>query len=156
MTPTQQVSDADLRDRILRQLARTPGIGPERVGVAVNDGAVTVAGQVRSYRERQDVLLALHRLGVTAVASELTIQHTWAARDDSDVARSVAEALAGAPDIPAAALLATVHQNIVTLMGEVSTLVEKESAELAVHNLPGVAGVMNAITVVPASSTLSR
>jgi len=66
---TEQVRIA-IEEAIERQAARTA----ERIRVAVCDGVVTLAGKVRSLREKQAVLAAIgHAPGVTTVDDQLLV-----------------------------------------------------------------------------------
>ena len=67
---------------------------PEAIGVAVQDGAVTLTGHVSTYAQKLAAARAAERVyGVKAVANDLKVKLSGAPRDDSDIARAIAHVL---------------------------------------------------------------
>ena len=55
-------SDAEIRDDVIKELQWDPQITePEAIGVAVQDGAVTLTGHVSTYAERMAAARAYSR-----------------------------------------------------------------------------------------------
>jgi osmotically-inducible protein OsmY len=68
-------------------------------------------------------------------------------RTDSDIAQAVRHALEWDVVVPDTQIRSTVSQGWVTLEGEVGAWFERDAAERALRNLPGVRGVVNTIEV---------
>ena len=82
-------SDAEIRDDVIDELRWDPQItDPDAIGVAVQDGAVTLTGACAHLRARSSPPpVPLERVyGVKAVANELNVKLAGAPRDDSDIA----------------------------------------------------------------------
>ena len=150
MTTTHQ-DDHHTKVRIVEELEWTADVDGDRVGVAVNDGAVTLSGQVLSYPEKSAAVQAAMRvLGVTAVADEIEVRHVWGEHTDADIARTASAAFAHTIAVPPGAVTATVHDHVITLAGSVHWQYQREAAHRTVASLPGVVGVRNTVTLEPA------
>ncbi len=153
MTQTVRRSDAELKTAIAEELAWTPGMDSTHVAVAVNQGAVTLSGEVDSYPEK---LLAEKTVsgvrGVTAFAEEITVRGDWNDVNDTDVAREAAEALQRFVVVPSGMVTAAVHDHVITLSGHVPWHYQRDAAERAVRYLRGVANVRNDIRIKPTVS----
>ena len=75
-------SDAEIRDDVIDELRWDPQISDaDAIGVAVQDGAVTLTGHVPSYAEKLAAARAVERVyGVKAVANDLTVKLAGAPR----------------------------------------------------------------------------
>jgi osmotically-inducible protein OsmY len=150
MTTTQHQTDHQIKTSILAELVWTPSIQADRVGVSINEGAVTLSGQVQTYPEKTAAVRAAFRVrGVTAVADEIEVHNTWAPRQDVDIAREVAELLDRSPFALQGAVKAEVRERVVTLTGTVAWHYQRESIRRAVAGLPGVHGVNDTMTLKP-------
>lgn len=130
------------------ELEWTPEVSPENIGVSVNDGTVTLSGEVNSSAERiaaKNAALRLH--GVTAVADDLTIRGHGQHPTDSDVAEAVRSALRWADDVPHDDIKAEVREGVVILTGEVRWNYQRVAARKAVERLNGVHSVDSRITL---------
>ena len=80
---TQHATDHELKDGVERELDWTSDVDGDRIGVAVNDGAITLSGQVASYPEKAAAVNAALRVrGVTAIADEIVVRHRFGPRTD--------------------------------------------------------------------------
>jgi len=124
---------------------------PNEIGVAVNDGVVTLTGWVDSYAKRWGAEEAAYRVrGVKAVANDVEVRLPGSSeRTDSDIAAAAVRALQWDNLVPADRINVTVSKGWVTLKGEVEWQYQKENAERDVRKLWGVKGVSNLITVKP-------
>jgi osmotically-inducible protein OsmY len=160
MTHTLHKTDHELKTAVVEELAWTPSVNADNVGVSVHEGAVTLSGQVRTYPEKQHAIRAAMRVsGVTAVADELTVASAWAPRDDTDIAVEATEALDRLVHIPAGAVKAQVHNRVITLSGEVAWQYQRDEVRRAMIGLRGVNGVVNNVTLkptVPISPALAK
>ena len=86
--------NSDLKVAVERELDWAAEGRNDRVGVSINDGAVTLSGQVESYPEKAAAVDAALRVrGVTAIADEIEVRHSRGIREDADIAREAAAAL---------------------------------------------------------------
>jgi osmotically-inducible protein OsmY len=146
MTTTQHLTDHQLKEAICAELAWTPSVKADQVGVALIDGAATLSGEVGSYPEKEAAVAAALRVrGVTAVADEIVVHYAWDRREDADVARDVSAAIAATVVLPVGSVKATVHDHVVTLSGTVTWQYQREAAHRAVATSPGVTSVRNMI-----------
>src|ERR1700735_3401083 len=113
-------TDSEIRDDVTVELQWDPEItDPDAIGVAVQDGAVTLTGHVPSYAEKLAAARAAERVyGVKAVANDLTVKLAGAPRDDSDIATAIAHVLENNVQIPEGRVHARVQNGWVPLEGE--------------------------------------
>jgi osmotically-inducible protein OsmY len=142
--------DQRLRTEVERVLQADPELDATRIGVAVEDGTVTLSGAVASTASRSRAVRITEGVtGVRAVAGHLAVEPPAdAAAHDAEVARVTAHALECHTDVPAT-VTATVENGCVTLHGHVQWAEQREAAELAVRSVPAVAGVRNLISLNP-------
>lgn len=142
-------SDSQLLNDVQEELVWDPSVGRVEIGVAVNNGVVTLSGQVDSYPKKSAALRATERVtGVRAIADELkTILSSSSIRSDTDIAHVVADALRWDIQVPEEKIKARVDDGWVWLDGDVEWEYERAAAEDAVRNLTGVRGVSNDIRI---------
>jgi osmotically-inducible protein OsmY len=143
--------DTQIRDDVQRELFFSPVVNSTTVGVAVQDGVVTLTGTVESYTQKLEALRAAGRIsGVRAVVCDLTVQlpgpHEWT---DTDLARAVANVLAWNSSLPPDRIRIRVENGWITLEGTVDWQYQKDTAVAAVSYLMGVRGVVNLLSVNP-------
>ena len=146
-------SDAEIRDDVIDELRWDPQISDaDAIGVAVQDGAVTLTGHVPSYAEKLAAARAVERVyGVKAVANDLTVKLAGAPRDDSDIATAIAHVLENNVQIPEGRVHARVQNGWVTLEGEVDYEYQRREVERMVRQVRGVIDVIDTITIKPAA-----
>jgi osmotically-inducible protein OsmY len=147
----QVKSDSEIREDVIDELKWDPQITePEAIGVAVQDGAVTLTGHVSTYAQMLAAVRAAERVyGVKAVANDLKVKLSGAPRDDSDIARAIAHVLEWNVRVPEGKVQARVSDGWVTLEGEVEYEYQRHEVERMVSNVRGVVGVSDLITVKP-------
>jgi osmotically-inducible protein OsmY len=62
MTMTAHQTDHQLKEAISEELAGTPSVEADEIGVALNDGAATLSGQVGTYPEKEAAVAAALRV----------------------------------------------------------------------------------------------
>jgi osmotically-inducible protein OsmY len=150
MTMTKQSTDHDLKVAVERELDWAAEVRNDRVGVSINDGAVTLSGQVESYPEKSAAVDAALRVrGVTAIADEIEVRHSRGIREDADIAREAAAALRNTVAVPTDSVKVTVHNQQITLVGEVAWQYQRAAARHTVAAIPGVTGVTDSIKLKP-------
>jgi osmotically-inducible protein OsmY len=149
------MSDMTLKQDILDELEFEPSIDAADIGVAVENGTVTLSGHVRSYSERQAAEDAVKRVkGVRAIAQEIEVRPVGTAvTADDEIAKRIVRLLDWNTSVPAGTVQVRVSKGWVTLTGKVEWNYQRQAAAKAVHNLPGVSGIRNLIEILPAVSS---
>src|SRR5258707_3724172 len=144
-------SDSEIREDVLRELRWDPEVrDAEAIGVAVQDGAVTLTGRVPTYGQKLAAARAASRVyGVKAVADDLQVRLFGEPRDDSDIARAIAHVLEWNTNIPEGKVRARVQAGWVTLEGQVDWDYQRHEVERMVRHVRGVVGITNNIDVTP-------
>ena len=144
------MDDKTLRQNILDELEFEPSIDAAHIGLAVDNGVVTLTGHVSSYEEKLVAERAVRRVrGVKAIAQEIQVRYHYQLKtDDDEIARRAADVLAWNL-VPADSIQVTVEKGWVVLSGKVDWQYQKIAAESAVSKLAGVSGVTNLIELNP-------
>ena len=150
-------TDSEIRDDVISELQWDPQItDPNAIGVAVQDGAVTLTGNVPTYADRLAAARAAERVyGVKAVANDLQVKLAGEPRDDSDIAKAIAHVLEWNVQVPEGKVHAQVQNGWVTLDGEVEWGFQRHEVERMVRQVRGVIGVTDNIVVNPPTSPQS-
>jgi len=145
------MTDRDLQQHVQSAFDWEPSVESSDVGVSVDNGIVTLRGDVRSFAEKEAAeRVALRVYGVRAVANDLTVQIPSAAeRTDSDIAQAAVNALQWHTSVPDKHITVVVRNGWVTLSGNVDWQFQKDAAARAVRDLMGVRGVTNTIAIQP-------
>lgn len=143
--------DTKLRQDVLAALEFEPSIDAADIGVAVENGTVTLTGHVPTYAQKSTTeRIVMHVKGVKAVAEEIEVRPMGAHRTaDDEIARRAVATLTWNTSVPADAVKVKVEKGWVTLTGKVEWHYQRTSAYDAVHMLPGVIGVSNLIEIKP-------
>jgi osmotically-inducible protein OsmY len=142
-------TDSQLKHDINAELEWDPAVDAAHVGVAVEDGVVTISGHLSDYAEKYAVERAVHRVaGVRAVAVEVDIKlDPRHQRSDAEIAAAIEAAFGWHAKIPADRIRVRVEQGRVTLSGDVDWDYQRHNAELVVRPLTGVVQVVNKIAL---------
>jgi osmotically-inducible protein OsmY len=145
------MKDSALRQDIIDELEFEPYIDANDIGVAVEDGIVTLTGHVPTYSQRLAVERAVSRLkGVRGIAEEIEVRPTGPdGTHDDEVAKRVANTLKWSTLVPDGRVQVRVQDGWVTLTGSLEWNYQKNGAADAVRHLRGVRGVNNFITLAP-------
>lgn len=143
------MTDKELQEEILAELACETEVHPERIGVSVENGVVTLSGHADSYGQK----LAVERVVKRVYSAQAIVDHLEVrlpARDevpDPELAQSAVLAIEKLSQVPADAIRITVRDGHVTLEGAVDWHRQRQAVENAVHHLRGVRGVHNHLTL---------
>ncbi len=145
------MGDKTLRQAVMDELEWEPSIGAQHIGVAVEDGVVTLTGHVGSYIERLAAEKAVKRVkGVRAIAEEIEVRFPSDKKtSDDQIAKRALDLIAWDSTIPKDRIQIKVQNGFVTLTGEVDWFYQRDDAEAAVRKLTGVKGLSNEIKVKP-------
>ena len=146
--------DIDIRQSVLDALEFEPSIDAASIGVAVDNGIVTLTGHVTTYAEKlkaEELAMAVH--GVKGIAQEIEVRPVGAhPTADDEIARRILEVLRWSTSLPADVIKIKVQSGWVTLSGTVEWNYQRESALRAIRDMAGVKGVTNAILIAPKAS----
>jgi osmotically-inducible protein OsmY len=121
------------------------------IGVSVSEGVVTLAGFVNACSEKLAAERAVKPVrGVRGIANDLVVR-PFSQPTDTDIVKTALHKLESDVRVPADKVIVTVDEGIVTLEGEVEWLHQKDAAEATLEHLLGVRGILNEITVKPAT-----
>ncbi|RWM04083.1 MAG: BON domain-containing protein [Mesorhizobium sp.] len=149
------MSDSILKQDIIDELDFEPSIDAADIGVAVDDGIVTLTGHVPTYAQKVKVEDVVRNVkGVKAIAQEMEVRpfgtHKTA---DDEIAKRAVNTIAWHTSIPGGAVQISVQSGWIKLTGKVEWQYQKSAAEDAVRHLAGVIGVTNQIEIKPLPST---
>jgi osmotically-inducible protein OsmY len=144
-------TDKELKQDVEDELGWEPRVNAAHIGVAVQDGVVTLAGHVPSFAEKFAAEQTAKRVyGVRAVADELEVKLPGSAiRTDEDIAAACVNALKVDYLVPDQNIKVVVSNGWVTVDGQVDWQYQKDAASRATRYLTGVKGVTNNITIKP-------
>jgi osmotically-inducible protein OsmY len=142
------MEDTKLQHAVLEELEREPMVHSSEIGVAVNDGVVTLSGIVDTTIQQRGAERIVQRVaGVQAVANDLQVKVTPGSDlTDTGIARAAAQKLASL-DGRHEQIRVTARQGWILLSGRVESELVKSAADAAVRALPGVKGVTDMIEV---------
>jgi osmotically-inducible protein OsmY len=144
-------TDAEIREAVLHELQNDIHVAEPGLNVQVDDGIVTLTGEVDSWGMLQAASDCAHRVGgVLDVANDIRVRPVnGVRRSDTQIARAVRDTLEWDVFIPDQQIRSSVTDGRVTLEGQVPLYRQRDDAENAVRDLAGVTKVINHIQVVP-------
>jgi len=150
------MTDKDLKQHVQSALDWEPSLDASDIGASVDEGVVTLRGNVASYAEKVTAeRVALRVYGVKAVANDLVVRLvTGFERTDTEIAQAAVAALKWNTMVPPDRVTVTVTDGWVSLKGTLDWQYQKDAAGRAVRDLTGVKGVTNYINVQPRVKTL--
>lgn len=138
-------SDLQIKKDMTDELSWDPSIDAAAVGVAVNDGVVTLSGHLPSVAEKLAAERAAERVsGVRAVVIKLEVRPAGIHSDEA-IGTAARNALQWHARVPSEAVKVCVEKGWVTLSGEVDWGYQRRVAEQTVSELRGVIGLTNHI-----------
>ncbi|MBO6783736.1 MAG: BON domain-containing protein [Alphaproteobacteria bacterium] len=145
-------SDTDIALAIRAAIAADPALGRLNIVPSVDDGNVALAGRVDTPRQQTRVFeIARNTVGVRQVDTFITVEPERSP-PDSELAASVAVALANDAAFKLHPVAASAENGVVTLTGSVPDRPYRARAEQVTDRVLGVRDVSNLITVQAAAS----
>jgi osmotically-inducible protein OsmY len=139
-------SDTDLAHQILSTLAWDIEVPHERIKARVEDGWVTLEGEVDwQYQRSAAERVVRYLIGVKGVSNLLTIK---ASASKHDVTRHIKDALRRSADADSKRIQVAANGSTVTLTGTVRSWSEKADAERAAWSTSGVTAVDDRIAII--------
>ncbi|RXF69894.1 BON domain-containing protein [Hansschlegelia zhihuaiae] len=149
------MTDKYLRSLVVEELEFEPSIDAEHIGVAVENGVVTLSGHVGSYAEKVAAEQAVKRVkGVSAIAQEIEVRYPNDKKTaDDEIAKRAVQIISWHAQVPESVKV-KVEKGWVTLTGKVDWQYQRQAAESAVRKLTGVVGVSNLIDLADAAKAI--
>jgi osmotically-inducible protein OsmY len=148
------MTDIDIKQNVLDALEFDPSVDAAAIGVAVNDGVVTLTGHVCTYSEKikaEDIAMAIR--GVKAIAQDIEVRPIGTnSLADDEIATRVLNAIRWNTSIPPDVVKVKVQNGWITLSGNVEWNFQRDAAARAIRDMAGVKGVTNAIMIAPKAS----
>jgi hyperosmotically inducible protein len=150
----ERMTDRQLRQDVLDEFEFDPSFTGEHIGVAVENGIVTLTGHVESYSQKLAAVSAARRVkGVRAIADEIEVRYAYQPKTaDDQIAKRAMDILKWDSTVGKFDIDVLVQAGWVTLSGTVNWQFEKLAAEECVHKLSGVVAVSNRINLTPRAS----
>lgn len=142
------VPDTTIGRVLERELNRDAVVGPERVGVEVTDGVVTLQGTVSNRLAAQRAVeIAPVVRGVRSIVDRISVAPT--VRPDYELDFAVAARLAKDAAISPQRIGVQTHDGVVRLTGDVDSDAARRIAVADVLAMPGVKDVVDTLSVLP-------
>jgi osmotically-inducible protein OsmY len=143
------MNDKELRQMVVDELEYEPSIDAAGIGVAAENGVVTLSGHVTDYVQKVAAERAAWRVkGVKGIAQKIEVRlpgdKKW---NDDEIARRALNILAWNTLIPKDCVRIRVSDGWITLSGSVKWNYQRQTAENEVRKLSGIKGVTNSITL---------
>jgi len=134
---------------VIAELDWEPSVDHADIGVAVNDGVVTLSGYVKSYPEKMAAEKAARRVaGVTAIAEEIKVRFASDPKTaDHEIAKRIIDMFSWNVSIPHDKIKVKVEHGWVTLTGIVDWFYQSDEARKVTGKVSGVLGVSNLLEV---------
>jgi osmotically-inducible protein OsmY len=147
------MNDRELRQLVIDELEFEPSIDAADIGVAAEQGVVTLSGHVPDYAQKLAAERAAWRVkGVKALAQEIEVRLPGHVRcHDDEIAQRALNILAWTSSVPRDAVRVKVAGGWITLTGQVDWHYQREAAEREVRKLSGITGVFNGIELKPSA-----
>lgn len=144
-------NDTQLQNSVLAELKWRPSVDAAHIGVAADNGIVTLTGQVHHYTEKLAAESAAKDVfGVKGIANDIKVEPEGALQQsDKDIAAAAVTALTWDYEVPKDTVKVVVKNAWVTLNGTVDWQFQKDAAERCVRYLRGVVGVTSNISIKP-------
>jgi osmotically-inducible protein OsmY len=149
----QAKTDAEIAEAVLAALKWHSAVQEEKIRIKVEEGVVTLDGEVEWDYQRVNVKSAIENLvGVKLVLNLITVKPRV---KSSDIAQGIKSALVRSANTDAGKIKVDVTGGKVKLSGTVRSIAEKEDAEAAAWAAPGVIYVDNQLLVAEPAFSLT-
>ena len=146
-------TNQELQKDVLEELKWEPSLAEviSKIGVAVDDGVVTLTGRVHSYHQKISAEQAAQRVaGVKVVAEDIEVVIPGKSeKSDTDIAIAVKDALKWHSAVNEDLIEIKIENGWVYLDGTAEWDYQKKAAENAVKDIVGVVRVVNRISLKP-------
>lgn len=142
-------TDAQVQHDVMAELEWEPSVDHADIGVAVNDGVVTLSGYVKSYPQKMAAEKAAKRVyGVKAIAEEIKVRFASDPKTaDHEIAKRILDIFSWNVSVPDDKIKVKVEHGWVTLTGIVDWFYQSNEARKVAGKVSGVLGVSNLLDV---------
>jgi osmotically-inducible protein OsmY len=145
--PTAKRTDIDLAKAVADALDRDVEVPSDRIKAEVEDGWVTLRGEVDWDYQRRAAEQAIQNLpGIKGIWNLIAVRPRF---EPNELKRRILEALKRSAIVDADRITVEVHGREVTLRGSVGSWTERDEVENAAWSAPGVWEVHNYLIVEP-------
>ncbi len=145
VSPSFNKTDAEIAEAVLNALKWHSAVQQEKIKIKVEEGIVRLDGEVEWQYQRSNARSAVeHLTGVRSVINSIKVKPVVT---PANVQQKINAAFLRSASIDAGKITADVIGGEVTLHGKVRSLAEKQDAELAARNAPGVVSVDSMIEI---------
>ncbi len=143
------MNDRKLRQLVVDELEYEPSIDAADIGVAAENGVVTLSGHVADYVQKLAAERAAWRVkGVKGIAQKIEVRFPGDKKwNDDEIAQRALNILAWNTAIPSDRIRVKAAGGWITLSGTVDWNYQRQAAESEVRKLSGVKGVTNDIAL---------
>lgn len=144
-----QRPDAEIAEAALQALKNHISVPATDIKLVVQNGWVILEGEVAVWYQKnaaEDALAGLH--GVKGILNQINIRNRVCA---PDVKKKIEDALRRHAELDAQNIVVKTADGTVTLEGHVSSWLERQQAEIAAWQAPGVSRVINNLSMRPSS-----
>jgi osmotically-inducible protein OsmY len=147
VSPIFQKTDAEIAESVLNALKWHSAVPEDKLKVKVDDGFVTLEGEVDWEYQRNSAKNAVSNLlGVKNVTNNIVIKPRLT---PTDIKSKISEALHRTATVDAGKVSVDINGTRVMLYGSVKSFAEKDDIEDAVWCAPGVSTIESHLTVEP-------
>jgi osmotically-inducible protein OsmY len=145
VSPVFKKTDTEIAEAVLNALTWHTAVQEEKIKIKVEEGVVTLEGEVEWEYQRTNAKSAIENLtGVRGVYNLITLKPTTTS---SDIEAKIKAAFQRSATVDSGKISAEVTGSRVTLRGKVRSHAEKEDAEAAVWHAPGITSVISKLEV---------
>ncbi|HTI60225.1 BON domain-containing protein [Mucilaginibacter sp.] len=144
-SPSYRKTDTEIADAVFNALKWHAAVQEDKIRIKVDDGMVTLEGEVEWDYQRVAAKIAIQNLtGVRSVLNLITLRPRIS---PVEIEKKIKSAFQRHASIDSSKIWADVLGNKVTLRGKVRSFTEKEDAENAAWAAPGVAHIESKLEV---------
>ena len=148
-------TDEELKKDVVDHLYWNSSVDASKINVTVEDGDVTLSGEVPTYAEMSAARAAAWNIeGVFDVIDEMVVSHVTPPPlpTDSEIKTRVENSLSWDPSVDDSEITVSVVDGTVTLEGTVDRYWKRSHTENRVSGIRGVIGIENKLAVVPSKT----
>ncbi len=145
VSPASNKTDTEIAEAVLNALKWHSAVQEEKIKIKVENGNVRLDGEVEWEYQRTSARSAIENLtGVLSIINLISVKPKVTA---SDIQQKISSAFHRSASIDAGKITVEVKGSKVILRGNVRSFVEKDDAETAAWNAPGVTSVESKLKI---------
>jgi len=145
ISPSYRKTDSEIAEAVISALKWHSAVQDEKIKITVEDGTVKLEGEVDWEYQRNNVKTAVENL--TGVRSVLDLIMVKPRITPTDIQQKISAAFHRSATLDSGKITAEIIGSKVIIHGKVRSFMEKEDAERAVWNAPGVTSVESKIQI---------